>query len=80
MRDADHKAGLRSLLDGSREAIEAAIADAVEDPADAEPLCEQLRELITAERALADDRLRQVEMPDEDFVALVAKHRARLGR
>jgi hypothetical protein len=78
--EASYKAGLRALLDGSREALEHAIEDAVEDGADAAPIVEQLREIITAERALADEKLRQIEMPDEAFTETVRRAREALGR
>ena len=80
MTDRQHKAGLRALLDGSREALESAIEDAVEDVDDGTAIVEQLRELVTAERALADERLRQIEMPDGEFAETVKRAREALGR
>ena len=57
----EQKTAIRSLLDGSWNAIEAEIRDAVEDPKDAEAIIEAIRQNITAERALADDDIRPLD-------------------
>jgi len=79
MTDAEHKAGLRTLLDGSWSAIFEAIGDAVEDVADADPICSTIRDLVTAERALGDGAVRDPPT-EEKFAELVRAIRERRGR
>lgn len=43
----------RGILDGAWSAVFEAISDAVTLPSDTDPICQTIRELITAERALA---------------------------
>lgn len=43
----------RGILDGAWSAIFEAIAEAISRPADTDPICQTIRELVTAERALA---------------------------